>query len=69
MGLDLTNLRGECYDGAGNMCGPVKGAACRITEQYPQAMYLHCLNLVVVSSLKNLAIQNMMGVVDGTAVF
>ena len=23
LGLDLTNLRGQCYDGAGNMCGPL----------------------------------------------
>ena len=55
LGLDPANLRGQCYDGAGNMCGPVKGAACRITEQHLQARYLqcvsHCHNLVVVSSL------------------
>ena len=55
LGLDPANLRGQCYDGAGNICGPVKGAACRITEQHTQATYLHCVshchNLVVVSSL------------------
>lgn len=39
------------------MSGITKGAAARITAQYPLALYLHCashcLNLVVVNSLKD----------------
>ncbi len=32
-GLDLTKIRGQAYDGAGNMAGKVKGAAAIITSQ------------------------------------
>ena len=63
-GLDLSNLRGQAYDGAGNMAGSVNGTAALITKDYPLALYLHCashcLNLAVVSSLQ---VRNMMGVV------
>ena len=56
-GLDLTKLRGQAYDGAGNMSGRTKGASTLISEQYPLALYLHCtshcLNLVVVKSLQD----------------
>ena len=41
------------------MCGNIKGAATIITTQYPLALYLHCashcLNLVVVKSLKDIS--------------
>ena len=54
-GLDPTKLRGQAYDGAGNMAGKTKGAAALISSQYPLALYLHCashtLNLAVVKSL------------------
>ena len=73
LGLDLGKLRGQSYDGAGNMAGARKGAAARITEKYPRALYLHCashcLNLVVVSSLQDRLVQNIMGVVTRVAVF
>lgn len=53
-GLDLQNLRGQGYDGAGNMAGKTKGAAALITADYPLALYLHCashcLNLAIVKS-------------------
>ena len=66
-GLDLSNLRGQAYDGAGNMAGVVNGAAAIITAQHPLAMYLHCashcLNLTVVKSLEVTSIRNMMGIV------
>ena len=64
--LDLTKLRGQSYDGAGNMSGKTKGAAAIVTSQYPLALYLlcasHCLNLAVVKSLEISSIRNMMGV-------
>ena len=63
--FDLQNLRGQAYDGAGNMAGTTNGLAAVITEQYPQALYLHCasqcLNLAVVKSLQVASIKNMMG--------
>ena len=49
-GLDLSNLRGQAYDGEGNMAGLVNGTAALIASDYPLAIYLHCtshcLNLV-----------------------
>ena len=66
--LDLAYLRGQGYDGAGNMAGSVNGAAAVIAEDYPSALYFHCtshcLNLAVVKSLQLTSIHNMMGVVD-----
>ena len=59
-GLDLSCLRGQAYNGAGNMAGSVNGTAALI----PLAMYLrcasHCLNL---KSLEVTSVRNMMGVV------
>ena len=72
-GVDLTKLRSQAYDGAGNMSGGTRGAASLITAQYPLALYLHCashcLNLAVVKSLEETNIRNMMGVVDRISVF
>ena len=66
-GLDLSNLRGQAYNGAGNMAGSVKGTAALIAADYPLAIYLHCashcLNLAVVSSLQLTSVRNMMGIV------
>ena len=39
--LDLSNLRGQAYDGAGN--GSVNGTAALIATQYPLALYMHSL--------------------------
>ena len=72
-GLDLTKLRGQAYDGAGNMAGSVRGTATLITAQHPLALYLHCashsLNLAVAKSLQVNSVRNMMGVVDRVSVF
>ena len=66
-GLDLAHLRGQAYDGAGNMAGSVNGTAALIRAEYPLAIYLHCashcLNLAVVKSLEVTSVRNMMGVV------
>ncbi len=65
--LNLTYLRGQCYDGAGNMAGATKGTAALITKEYPLALYLHCashkLNLAVIKSLQITSVRNMMGIV------
>ena len=67
LGLDLSNLRGQGYDGVSNMAGAIKGTAAIITKQYPFAIYWHCashcLNLATAKSLEVTRIRNMMGVV------
>ena len=40
--LDLTRLRGQGYDGAGNMAGRLNGVAALIKAQYPKALFFHC---------------------------
>ena len=35
-------LRGQGYDGAGNMAGKLQGCAASITNKYPKALYMHC---------------------------
>ncbi|XP_050056136.1 zinc finger MYM-type protein 1-like [Aphis gossypii] len=53
MGLNIKNLRAQCYDGASNMRGPYKGVAAIIMQEAPMAMYIHCnahiLNLCIVN--------------------
>ena len=67
LGLDLSNLCGQAYDGASNMAGSINGTAAIITAQYPLAIYWHCashcLNLTVVKSLELTSVRNMMGIV------
>ena len=64
-GLSLDNLRGQSYDGAGNMAGKYKGAAATIQSTYPKATYVHCaahsLNLCIVSACSVQPVRNMMG--------
>ena len=37
--LSAAQLRGQTYDGAGAMAGKRKGAAARITDLHPKALY------------------------------
>ena len=54
--LELTNMRGQGYDGAGAMRGRIKGLETRVREVVPQAMYCYCaghaLNLVIQDSVR-----------------
>lgn len=72
-GLNPQKLRGQAYDGAGNMSGSLKGTAALITKDYPLALYLHCsshiLNLAVVKSLDEASVRNMIGVVNRVSLF
>ena len=56
MSLDMNDLRGQGYDGAGNMAGAKFGVSERIKQMYPKAHYFHCasyrLNLAVASSTR-----------------
>lgn len=53
-GLNIANLRGQGYDGAGNMAGKYRDAASVLQSKYPKAVYVHCaahaLNLCVVAT-------------------
>ena len=40
-GLDMNKLRGQCYDGAGNMAGYNTGVSSIISKKYPFALYFH----------------------------
>ena len=64
LGFDLSYVRGQACDGAGNMAGSVNGTASLISTEYPLAIYLHCashcLNL---ESLEVTGVRNMMGIV------
>lgn len=72
-GLDLANIRGQGYDGAGNMAGKYKGVQARILQNNPKALYFHCaahcLNLAIVKSCNLQAIKNMMCVMRDLAFF
>ncbi|KAL2455229.1 General transcription factor 2-related zinc finger protein [Abeliophyllum distichum] len=40
--LSLSNLRGQCYDGASNMQGEYNGLKTLILKDNPSAYYIHC---------------------------
>ena len=66
-------LRGQAYDGAGAMAGKTKGAASRIKEKYPKALYTHCaahrLNLCVMKCCSIREVNNMMQSADSVSRF
>lgn len=68
LGLFMDFCKGQCYDGAGNMSGPCKGAAATVRGQYPKAIYIHCmahrLNLSVVRACKIQNVRNMFDTVQ-----
>ena len=41
--LPITQCRGQAYDGAANMRGPISGVAKRIQQEEPTAIFVHCL--------------------------
>ena len=65
--LDLTKLHGQAYEGTGNMSHKRNGAAARIILYIHCAS--HCLNLAVVSSLEEVSIHNMIGIVNCVSIF
>jgi len=66
--LNLGYLRGQGYDGAGAMSGKLQGCAARISEQHPQAIYVHCsshaLNLVIGDACSVSVIRNALGTIN-----
>jgi hypothetical protein len=61
-GLEVSDLRGQCYDGAANMQSEKKGVASVILKVAPRSPVMHCnshnLNLVLASSCQLTTIQN-----------
>ena len=41
--LQLSQCRGQAYDGASNMAGSISGVAKHIQEEEPRALFVHCL--------------------------
>ena len=70
-GLDILKIRGQCYDGAGNMAGKYNGVQALIRERVPLANYIHCkshcLNLSLVHSSKLPCVRTMMSTVQDIA--
>ena len=62
LGLSLSNLRGQGYDGASTMSGVRSGVQARIRERQPKAHYTHCaghsLNLAILNSCSIPPIRN-----------
>ena len=60
--LSLSNMRGQCYDGASNMSGAVAGCRSLVQQEEPMAIYFHCashrLNLAIVSASSVQAFNN-----------
>ena len=52
--IPVSDMCGQCYDGASNMCGARSGVKAVVQEMASKAMYYycaaHCLNLAVVSA-------------------
>lgn len=55
-GVNITECRGQCYDGAGNMQSQKKGAASNVLEESPTEIVTHCcshnLSLLLEASCK-----------------
>ena len=64
IGIDVSKMRGQGYDGATAMSGRLNGAQAYIREIIPTALYLHCaahsLNLAVSNSCNLSPVRNCM---------
>ena len=71
--LELTNLYGQAYDGAGAMSGVTKGIVARILQQCPKVHFVHCtahrLNLYVVKCCAIREVSNAMDGADSVVAF
>lgn len=67
LGLDISNLRGQAYDGGSNMAGHFQGVQARIKQLNPLALYIHCashqLNLVLSHACLEPSIRNACGTI------
>lgn len=73
-GLEISQIRGQCYDGASNMSGKYNGVQARVKAVDNRAVYIHCyahcLNLVLVDTVKrNKKARNFFGVLQSLYCF
>ena len=71
--LDLTNIRGQGYDGASNMSSERVGVQALIRKESPLAVYTHCsghcLNLVISHSCSTPMVRNILDKMKATCLF
>ena len=72
-GINVTECKGQCYDGASNMQSQKKGAASYISKESPSAIVTHCcshnLNLSLATSCKIPIIDNIMETYKAVIIF
>jgi len=73
LGVDMTYLVGQGYDGAGSMSGKMAGTQACIQRQYQHAHYVHCashvLNLTICKAAEVQAIRNCQAEISAVANF
>ena len=73
LGLSMSDLRGQGYDGALTMSGAKAGVQARIREWQPMALYTHCaghsLNLAILSSCSIPCISNCIDQIKSLTLF
>ena len=71
--LPIDNCKGQGYDGAGAVAGPINGLAAHILKVNPKALYTHCfshrLNLSVCDTFSILEVTAMLKHVNQAANF
>ena len=64
VGIDISDCRGQGYDGAGAAAGKNQGLPAHVLRENPKALYTHCschrLNLAVAASCREQRVQHLM---------
>ena len=64
VGIDISDYKGQGYDGAGAVAGMNQGLSAHVLRVTPKALYTHCsyhrLNVAVVASRGEERVQNLM---------
>ena len=72
LGLSMSNLRGQCYDGVSNMSALYRGTQALIQKEQPLAYYTDCssrrLNLVCKSVAHSKALHGYLSIVNDIGV-
>ena len=73
LGLEIGNLRGQGYDGAGHIAGKKSSASSRILKLNDKALYVHHFNhqfnLVISKSCNIQKVRNLMGIIKEISCF
>ena len=73
LGLDISNVRGQWYNGCSAMASDAVSVQAIIKRNSPKALWVywsgHCLSLVIVHSCKLTAIRNMLDKLNETCLF